>query len=102
MDNTDTCELCNRENFKNLTEHHLTPREEGGSKLPTINICSDCHRQIHALYTNKELAIRLNTLQDLKNDYKISKFLKYISKQPSSKSIRVKKSKEIAKKGLSH
>ena len=41
-------------------------------------ICSDCHRQIHALYTNKELAIRLDSIDKLKNNEKIHKYLKFI------------------------
>ena len=57
MDNI--CQLCDRKVDK-LTKHHLLPREEGGNEEHISYICSDCHRQIHALYTNKELAIRLD------------------------------------------
>ena len=30
-----------------LEEHHIIPREYGGKDLPTINICSTCHRGLH-------------------------------------------------------
>ena len=93
-----TCELCRRSGVSTVTEHHLTPREEGGSNMPTAWLCTNCHKQIHALYTNKELAIRLNTIEALENDEKISKYIKYIKKQPASKTVKVKKSKEIRKK----
>lgn len=76
----------------------LIPRDEGGAKLDTAWLCPDCHKQIHALYTNKELALRLNTLDSLEADEKISKYLKYIRKQPSTKSVRVKKSKNVRRK----
>ena len=45
------CELCGRQEVV-LTEHHLTPKEEGGAFLPTAFLCIPCHKQVHALYTN--------------------------------------------------
>lgn len=92
------CELCRRVGVNKVTEHHLTPREEGGAKLQTVWLCVDCHKQIHATYTNKELALRLNTLESLEEDNKISSYLKYIRKQPPSKSVKVKKSREMKNK----
>ncbi|GAA3329894.1 hypothetical protein GCM10020331_080230 [Ectobacillus funiculus] len=50
--------------------HHLTPKELGGTFLPTANVCIACHKQIHALYTNEELAIRLYTIASLQDDEK--------------------------------
>lgn len=79
------CELCKRSGVPKLTEHHLIPREEGGRDKETVLLCEDCHKQIHALYTNKELAMRLNTLEKLKCDYKIEKYLKYVKKAMSIK-----------------
>lgn len=95
MDKGYTCELCKRTNLPKITEHHLTPREEGGAKMPVAWLCVNCHKQIHALYNNKELAVRLNTLEDLENDEQIAKYLKYIRKQPSSKNVRVAKSQNV-------
>ncbi|WFD11518.1 HNH endonuclease [Tepidibacter hydrothermalis] len=91
------CELCEREGVE-TTQHHLTPREEGGKFMPTANLCIICHKQIHALYTNKELAQRLYTIQLLKNDEKVSKYLKWIKKQPPTTILKVKKSNEIKRK----
>ena len=76
-------------------KHHLLPREEGGNEEHISYICSDCHRQIHALYTNKELAIRLDSIDKLKNDEKIHKYLKFIKKQPASKIATIKKSRNV-------
>lgn len=92
-----TCELCNRENIV-LTKHHLLPREEGGKEEHISYICEDCHKHIHALYTNRELAVRLNTIKDLQADEKIAKYLKFIKKQPASKKVRSRKSKERRKR----
>ncbi|MBM7095297.1 HNH endonuclease [Bacillus sp. H-16] len=94
---TGTCELCLREGAR-LTEHHLIPREEGGTHLETGMLCSPCHRQIHNLYTNQELALRLGTIERLRDDEKIKKFLKWIKKQPATASVKMKKSNERKRK----
>ncbi|UII56940.1 HNH endonuclease [Cytobacillus spongiae] len=94
---TGTCELCKREEVE-ITVHHLTPKELGGTFLPTANLCLPCHKQIHALYTNDELAIRLHTLDLLRADHKIHKYIKWIRKQPSTKLTKVTKSNDLKKK----
>ncbi|MCT2535974.1 HNH endonuclease [Aquibacillus koreensis] len=87
------CELCDRENVA-LTKHHLTPKEEGGTFKATAMLCIPCHKQIHALYTNTELALRLSTIPLLKDDEKIAKYIKWIRKQAPTDIVRVKKSRE--------
>ena len=91
MSSMGQCELCLREKVK-TTVHHLTPKEMGGTFLPVANLCKACHKQIHALYTNEELAARLYSIERLKDDPVIAKFLKWVKKQPSSKVLRVSKS----------
>lgn len=87
------CQLCNRD-VKKLTEHHLVPRQtvkrnqaESGE---TVDICSPCHRQIHSLYTNLELAKYLNTINKLQSEPKMRKFLSWIRKQDPNKKVRVR------------
>ena len=89
----DVCELCGREGVE-TTEHHLIPREEGGKNMGTSRLCINCHKQIHALYSNKELAVRLYTIDRLKNDEKIKKYLSWIKKQPITHTATIKKSRE--------
>lgn len=98
MEDEYVCELCKREGVPKVTEHHLVPREEGGKDGEVAWLCESCHKQIHALYTNKELAVRLNTLASLENDDSIIKYLKYIRKQSASKKVKVRKSKNVRKK----
>ena len=88
------CELCNRE-VSQLTERHLVPKERGGKDFPTANLCITCHKQIHALYTNRELAARLFTIDRLSNDEKIKRYLKFISKHSGDAHITIKKSKAV-------
>jgi 5-methylcytosine-specific restriction enzyme A len=92
-----TCELCGRENVI-TTIHHLLPKEMGGTFGTTAALCIPCHKQIHALYTNHEIAARLTTLADLKKDDQLSRFLKWIRKQPPTKIMKIKKSNERKRK----
>lgn len=91
------CQLCERE-MKRLTLHHLVPRQTVKPKKadpgPTVNICSACHHQIHALFSNIELAQSLNSLEKIKNEPQIQKFLAWIKKQNPNKRVRVHPPKE--------
>ncbi|RCJ14518.1 hypothetical protein A6S26_10385 [Nostoc sp. ATCC 43529] len=86
------CELCQRE-MENLTIHHLVPRQNTKRKKQdpglTINICSACHRQIHALFNNKVLAKELNTIDKLSNEPQMQKFLAWVRKQDPGKRVSV-------------
>lgn len=92
------CELCGRSHVE-TTVHHLLPKEKGGTFEPTANVCIPCHQQIHALYTNEEIASRLTTIAALRADEKIARFIKWIRKQPASKLMKIKKSKERKQHG---
>ena len=90
------CELCNR-SVSMLTKHHLIPLEKGGKKLDTIHLCPTCHTAIHALFTNRELASRFNSLERIKNDFKIIKYLKFIENIPGDSYVSIKKSRHVRK-----
>lgn len=85
------CQLCERGDVE-TTIHHLIPKEEGGTHGPRADLCIPCHKNIHALYTNKELAIRLSSVEELKQDEKIQKFIKWIQKQAPSVLVKTKRS----------
>ncbi|WP_127087783.1 HNH endonuclease [Dulcicalothrix desertica] len=86
------CELCERE-MEDLTLHHLIPRQYTKRKKlevsSTINICSACHRQIHALFDNKVLAKELNTIEALKCEPQMHKFIAWLKKQKPQKRVTV-------------
>ena len=95
MSNLDEiCELCGRKKL-NTTTHHLIPKEEGGRYMDTVMLCIPCHKMVHALYTNKELAVRLNTLEAMKEDEKLSRFITWVQKQGGGNDIKVRKSREV-------
>lgn len=90
------CELCNR-NVSIITKHHLIPLQKGGKKFETLYLCPTCHTQIHALFTNRELATHYHSLELLKKDKKIIKFLKFIEHIPGDSYIEIKKSRHVRK-----
>ena len=90
------CELCNRE-VPFITEHHLIPKERGGKHYDTAKFCKMCHTQIHALYSNRELAARLFSIKRLQSDDGIKKYLNFIKKMPGDTIIPIKKSKNRIK-----
>lgn len=95
---SDQCMLCGRQPLE-TTVHHLTPKEKGGAGQPTADICSACHRQIHALYTNRDLVEReLTTIEALQAEPEMARFLRWISKQPASVNPRVRKSEHVRRK----
>lgn len=94
----EVCELCGRAGVV-TTEHHLIPREEGGKNGPVAMLCIPCHKQIHALYTNRELAVRLYTIEKLRSDEKVNRYLGWIQRQPSASSVKIKNSRERRVKG---
>lgn len=90
------CQLCDRD-LEKLTIHHLVPRQSVKRKQAfpgeTIDICSACHRQIHTFFNNKELAKNLNTIDKLKAEPKMQKFLTWIRKQKPHKKVKVRRNK---------
>lgn len=86
------CELCERE-VEKLTVHHLVPKQKTKRKNedpgPTVNICSACHRQIHSLFDNTRLAKELYSIEQLRNEPQMQKFLAWVQKQDPSKRVRV-------------
>ncbi|WP_151734705.1 HNH endonuclease [Paenibacillus tengchongensis] len=91
----ETCELCGRSPLA-TTVHHLTPREEGGSSLPTARLCRACHRQLHALFTNRDLVTAgLTTLEALRQNPQMAAYLKWIRKQPPGAEPKLRKSRHV-------
>jgi hypothetical protein len=74
------CPLCGQ--IGGLTKHHLVPKSQvkaAGTLHQSARICSDCHIDIHHIFTNEELAAKYNTLERLKEEYE----LRLLAGQPS-------------------
>ncbi|MBD2088465.1 HNH endonuclease [Microcoleus sp. FACHB-1515] len=86
------CQLCDRPGDR-LTLHHLVPRQVTKRKQidtsPTVEICAACHRQIHTLFDNKVLAQELNSIDALKQNPSMQRFLRWVQKQDPNRKISV-------------
>ena len=84
------CELCLRESVR-FTEHHLVPRSRGGKYSPKARLCPTCHRQLHAMFSEKTLANELNSVERLRADPDFAGYLKWASKQKDGATFRVRR-----------
>jgi len=97
MTNDDkVCPLCERE-VPELTEHHLVPRSRGG--LDTVGICRDCHRQLHALFSNKLLETEINTYEAIMADERFVKYIKWVKRRPFGAVQKAKRAKDSRNRG---
>ena len=97
------CRLCHRLGAK-MTRHHLIPRMVSGrssvrrrlageKRQPAeiIMLCLPCHRQIHRVFSEKELALSANSLAKLASHPEVEKFVAWIRKQPVQTAFPCKK-----------
>ena len=84
------CELCERQSVR-FTEHHLVPRSRGGKFGPKARLCPTCHRQLHAMFSEKTLANELNSVERLRADPEFAGYLKWASRQKGQASFRVRR-----------
>ncbi len=74
------CPLCERVgDFLKPSKHHLVPKSRDGEV--TVDICADCHRQIHALFTLAELEREYSTVNALKSSAAMQKWIAWAGKQ---------------------
>lgn len=79
-DDDGRCALCRRE-VDRITVHHLVPRARGGNHGPKANLCSTCHRQVHAMFSVATLAEELYSIELLRAHPRIAAFLRWMSRQ---------------------
>lgn len=74
------------------TTHHLVPRQMKNkySQNGTIVAHRFCHDIIHIIFTNEELAKTYNSLDALKNNKPMQKFIHFIHKGVSDFSKQLK------------
>ena len=83
----DPCPLCARPNF-HPSDHHLVPKSRGGKETATL--CRDCHRAIHATFTNKELEKSYHTREALLAHAGFAKMVAFIARQDPGGKVRMR------------
>lgn len=81
---TGPCALCGR-HVARLSRHHLVPRSEGGREV--VGLCAACHQTLHAFFSNRTLSSELNTLDALRQQPEITRYLRWVSRQPDRRII---------------
>lgn len=82
------CSLCGRPvPVAMITLHHLTPKERGGKPEHRVPMCRPCHKQIHALFDNRELEASYSDLATLRRAPELQKFVRWIRKQPPTANV---------------
>jgi len=88
------CELCGRL-VTLLTKHHLIPKARHANKRNKREFdrrevkqrlawfCRPCHSHVHALFTEKTLERKFNTLESLTAHPEVAKFVGWIRTKPA-------------------
>ena len=77
------CPICDRvipDSQKDA--HHLIPKSKGGKTTEYLHRI--CHKQIHALFTETELAQQFHHAQILKEHPEMRKFIQWVSSKPDA------------------
>jgi hypothetical protein len=96
------CALCGRE-VERVTRHHLVPRTRHANKKnkklfdrkeihDTVDLCSPCHKNIHAHLTEKQLEREYNSLELLASHPDVARFTEWIRSKPAHTAVRVQRS----------
>lgn len=93
------CQFCGRSvPAAMITQHHLLPREHGGKPEHRLPFCTPCHKQVHAVFSNKQLAESYATLDSLRAAPELATFLAWIRKQRPDRNFRATTSKAHPKR----
>jgi hypothetical protein len=88
------CPLCDRVIPKpQQDEHHLIPKSHGGRQTAALHRI--CHRQIHAVLTETELARQYNTIDRLKLQADLAGFIEWVRLKPDEFFERTRKSRRL-------
>lgn len=73
------CPICDRELGDAVDEHHLMPKTFKGKE--TVTLHKICHRKLHSVFTEREMANYYHTIGRLKEHTEIEKFIKWVRKK---------------------
>ncbi len=88
------CPLCERPIPPSQQDaHHLVPKAHGG--VQTVVLHRICHRQIHALFTETELARNYATVEALKQPEEMARFIRWVQPKPDAFFEKSRKSQRL-------
>jgi hypothetical protein len=102
-DCTGKCDLCGRE-VPRIHRHHIIPRvvwkrlkrrRKVKGRCPVVDLCGDCGRQVHVLFTENELAGM--SWEELKEHPDVREYVEWVRKR-KKKVGRMRRSKRIGRR----
>jgi hypothetical protein len=88
------CPLCDRKIPPSQRDaHHLVPKSKGGRETEYLHRI--CHRQIHALLTETELARQFNSVNALLTHPDMAHFVAWVKTKPDDFMQRTRKSQRL-------
>lgn len=84
MTDTPLCPLCLRPIPADVPQslHHLVPRLKGGKGGAVVRLHHLCHKEIHARFTEAELARDYASMEALRNSDRMRGFLDWVARRP--------------------
>jgi 5-methylcytosine-specific restriction endonuclease McrA len=82
MQEPEKCQLCGRPLGGEISRHHLIPVSRGGAGTETIPLHRICHTKIHSVLNEKELERNYNTMEKIRANEEIEKFINWVRKKP--------------------
>ena len=78
------CPLCQRPIPPDARQslHHLVPKLRGGKGGPTVLLHQICHTEIHRSLTEAELARSYSSVEALRGQPRLAKFIAWVAKRP--------------------
>ena len=91
------CPLCDRViPPAQRDQHHLVPKSKGGRQTEFLHRV--CHRQVHALLTESELARQFATVEALLQHPELQAFVAWVKTKPENFFVRTRKSARVRKR----
>jgi hypothetical protein len=88
------CPICDRAIPDSQKDaHHLIPKSKGGKTTEYLHRI--CHKQIHALFTESELAHQYHHAQILREHPEMKKFIQWVASKPDAFYEKTRKSSRI-------
>ncbi len=91
------CPICERPIPQSQKDaHHLVPKSKGGKSTEYLHRI--CHRQINALFSETELATKLNTAATLQEHPEMKRFIHWVKSKPNDFYEKTRKSARLKEK----
>lgn len=88
------CPICDRSIPESQKDaHHLIPKSKGGKTTEYLHRI--CHKQIHALFTETELAQQYHHAQILREHPEMMKFIQWVKNKPDAFYEKTRKSARL-------